>query len=138
MATNDRFRARMAQRIKTAKSKHDLFGQKLSVELLSRMVMRSPVDTGRFRGNWNVSLSSPDLSTDQSTDPSGGSTITKGAAIISGLVVNGQTIYITNSLPYAYRLETGYSQQAPAGIVGLTVVEFSSIAKQVGAEVRML
>ena len=38
----------------------------------------------------------------------------------------GQTIFITNSLPYAYRLEyDGWSRQAPAGMVRVTVVEFA-------------
>ena len=37
---------------------------------------------------------------------------------------------ITNSLPYAIRVENGYSTQAPAGMVKVTVVQFQNfIAK---------
>ena len=32
-------------------------------------------------------------------------------------------IYIQNNLPYANRLENGWSNQAPAGMVALTIAE---------------
>jgi hypothetical protein len=57
---------------------------------------------------------------------------------ISSIKVNGQTIFITNSLPYAQRLEYGWSKQAPLGVVRITAVEFQSIARQVGAELRSI
>jgi len=43
-------------------------------------------------------------------------------------------IYLTNNLPYAQRLEEGYSQQAPAGMVALTIQEFQAIANEIGLE----
>jgi hypothetical protein len=36
----------------------------------------------------------------------------------------GEIIYLTNSLPYARRLEYGWSKQAPAGMVRITVANF--------------
>ena len=39
----------------------------------------------------------------------------------------GATIYLVNNLPYAVRLEYGWSKQAPAGMVRITAAEFQSI-----------
>jgi hypothetical protein len=47
----------------------------------------------------------------------------------------GDTIYLTNNLPYIRRLEEGYSQQAPAGMVALTVQEFAQVVNQISVEV---
>jgi hypothetical protein len=38
-------------------------------------------------------------------------------------------------LPYIRRLEDGYSQQAPAGMVTLTVQEFAAVVKAIGVEI---
>jgi hypothetical protein len=48
----------------------------------------------------------------------------------------GKVHYITNNLPYAWRLEHGHSKQAPAGMVGLTVVEFAGIVDKAANDVR--
>lgn len=82
---------------------------------------RSPVDTGRFRANWNYGLGAPDLSTSMSTAPALGRIVAEIPEQASGKVH-----FISNSLPYAQRLENGWSKQAPAGIVSRTVVEFQS------------
>jgi hypothetical protein len=48
----------------------------------------------------------------------------------------GGVHYLQNNLPYAWRLETGYSKQAPAGIVGITALEFGGIVDDVVLRVR--
>lgn len=98
--------------------------QKVAMELLSRVVMKSPVDTGRFRGNWTISLNAPDLSVTDGVDPSGGATITRGSSVITGMR-EPQVIYVSNNLPYAQRLEEGSSKQAPAGMVAVTLNELA-------------
>ena len=39
-----------------------------------------------------------------------------------------------NNLPYAQRLEDGWSKQAPSGMVGLAVREFRSIVESAAGE----
>lgn len=137
MATNDRFRARMAKRIEKAKGKQELFFKKLTLEIMSRIVLKTPVDTGRARANWFVGNGTPNRRTDQLVDPSGVSTIAFGQSAIMGIKVDGQTIYVTNSLPYIRRLEyEGWSQQAPAGMVRVTLAELSGVARQIANEVK--
>ena len=53
-------------------------------------------------------------------------------------MVAGDVIYLTNNLPYAVPLEEGYSKQAPAGMVALTVQDFQSVVAQIGIELVMV
>ncbi|MBX5238625.1 HK97 gp10 family phage protein [Rhizobium sp. NLR22b] len=99
--------------------------KKVTLQALRGVVLKSPVDTGRFRGNWNVSVNVADMSTSDSLDKNGGSTITRGAAVVEALVPY-TVVWVSNGLPYARRLENGHSKQAPAGVVALTVAEIES------------
>lgn len=104
------------------------FVQKISMEMLSRIIMRTPVDTGRARANWSVSVGNPVTVQTEAVDPSGGQTIARGAAIIASMD-KLETVWISNNLPYANRLENGWSQQAPAGMVAVTFAEIGAFLK---------
>jgi len=93
--------------------------------LTNRIVKRSPVDTGRFRNNWNASVSGVNYSTTSSIDRSGGQAINKAKGVIDGLKI-GATFYLSNNLPYAKRLEYGWSKQAPSGMIRLSVAELQT------------
>lgn len=80
------------------------------------VVVATPVDTGRARGNWVVGIGSPVRSTTEDTDPSGQETINRNNQAISG-ALGGREIYISNNLPYISALNNGTSAQAPAGFV---------------------
>jgi len=111
--------------------------QKISLEMFSRVILRSPVDTGRFRANWQVAIGRVPSGTLQLEDPSGRATISEAQATALR-VKPGDTIALVNNLPYAQRLEDGWSSQAPAGMVGLTVQDFRQIAREVGVELVRL
>lgn len=98
----------------------DLIVRKVAFEGLTGVVMGSPVDKGRFRGNWQVSVNvAIDVEIDR-IDPSGGTTISAGSNVIA-TADPSQIIWLSNALPYANRIEHGHSQQAPAGVVSVTV-----------------
>ena len=65
------FALNLAKQIEVAKEQAELVAKKITIELFSRVIEKSPVDTGRFRANWNCSIGSPDLSTSQAIDPTG-------------------------------------------------------------------
>jgi hypothetical protein len=132
MATNDRFRASIKRRIEKSKDKSELFVKKLLMDVDASLVAKSPVDTGRFRANWILGNGTIDTSTYERFEAS------NNAPQIMSLKINGQVISITNSLPYASRLETGYSQQAPSGMVRLTLAEVNSMANKIGVSIRTL
>ncbi|MBC3345440.1 hypothetical protein HU811_02170 [Pseudomonas sp. SWRI196] len=81
---------------------------------------------GRFRGNWNFSIGSPDNSFRIQPDPTGEATM---ARLVNGAIEfkAGQTAFIVNNLPYAIPLEFGHSTQAPGGMVRITVARFQQI-----------
>ena len=93
--------------------------------LTSRIIKRSPVDTGRFRNNWNASINSMNQTTTETVDRSGASAINKARATINTLEM-GSTFYLSNNLPYAQRLEYGWSDQAPRGMLRISVAELQA------------
>jgi hypothetical protein len=107
--------------------------RKISLELFSRVILKTPVDTGRARGNWQVSVGNVPNGTLEIEDKSGSATISAATAAASGLRA-GDVIFLVNNLPYILRLEDGHSGQAPAGMVALSIQEFQQIADQIGFE----
>lgn len=85
---------------------------------------------GRFRGNWQVTFNAPASGARDRIDPSGAATLSEGAQVLEDAKV-GITIYLVNNLPYAERLEFGWSKQAPAGMVRVTVAEFQGIVEDI-------
>jgi len=136
---------------KTKRTTTQAYGQ-ICLELATRMTMRSPVDTGMFRGNWQMGDGGIDSRKDSPVDkqplgaaPSAGS-FTRWQDQLEGIRAGYSIVYITNSLPYARHLEYGlygnpqgsangskttggFSKQAPAGIVRVTLVEYQQIVK---------
>lgn len=100
--------------------------RKVTYDLFAEVVRRSPVDTGRFRANWNVSYGTADLTITESTQQARGTT---EAAKALTLPVGG-VLYLANALPYSLRLENGWSKQAPTGMVKLSVQNFNDHLKK--------
>ena len=91
--------------------------RRLSSDILSRLVLASPVDTGRFRGNWQMDVGrfiDDELAIE---DKSGAITISRELAKLRGSSSPFTIVTIQNNLPYAERLNDGHSRQAPAGFV---------------------
>lgn len=102
--------------------------QRISLVALGKLVFRSPVDTGRFRGNWFTTTAVATLETTEQVDKSGGRTIKEGERTILGLK-ELVAIHMQNNLPYGPALEGGHSKkQAPLGMVALTFAELEDIA----------
>ena len=111
--------------------------RKVSLDAFSEVIRMSPVDSGRFRGNWQPAIGSMPSGTVELLDPSGDIVIAKVQGVVAGMNP-GDVIYMVNNLPYAQRLESGWSGQAPAGMVRLTVQRWQPIVdeviRQIGAE----
>jgi hypothetical protein len=94
--------------------------QKIALDLLRRIIFKTPVDTGRARGNWQTTLGAPDNS--EVENPGVGQALGEGAATIASLLPFG-VITIYNNVKYIVFLENGSSQQAPSGMVKVSVAE---------------
>ncbi|AKG14165.1 hypothetical protein [Moraxella bovoculi] len=80
----------------------------LTAMTYNNIVALSPVDTGRYRNAHHFSHGSP-------------SHAMSGATGIRIPVGDYRPIYIQNNLPYALRIENGWSGQAPSGVYGNAV-----------------
>lgn len=100
----------------------DELTKRIAGEVLQKVVVASPVDTGAFRSNWRTSVSDIDKTTSlESLDRSGQGSIARGLATIQSRGGVGKLIYISNSLPYAEKLNNGWSMQAPLNFVELSL-----------------
>jgi hypothetical protein len=101
--------------------------------LFREVIQRTPVDTGRLKGNWQASVGAPASGTLTMTDKGGSTTVVKMAAGIGGW---GSTTYLTNNLPYAARIEyDGWSHtKAPAGMVRVSLARIQSIVRAAARE----
>lgn len=123
------FAADLNKLCERAGEKAALVVRRAALELQSGMIERSPVDTGRFKGNWQCGIGTINTDTSQGEDKSGQGALGRTATTLQGWKP-GQTIVLSNSLPYAKRLENGWSQQAPSGMVRLTVQAYSDAVKK--------
>ncbi len=84
---------------------------------------------GQFRGNWFSSIDSP-ITTPEfgKIDRSGQGAISEAIRVANNAV--GHVYYLTNNLPYAQRLEYGWSTQAPQGMVRITMAEVDAAIKK--------
>lgn len=125
----------------------------IALELFSKIIVRSPVDTGRFRGNWMIGIAIIPIATraegfgpSRSDGGEGGGLRGANASAAYGVAIQqianlggyslGQTISFRNTLPYAVKLEKGWSGQAPQGVVKVTVMEFGGVVRSVARRVR--
>lgn len=92
-----------------------------TVAITQRRLMGRGYTGGRFRGNWQVSFNAPITSEIDRIDKSGQETLDAGEAVFSGLELDSvTTIWFSNNVPYARRLELGWSNQAPNGMIRIT------------------
>lgn len=109
----------------------------LSLDLLRRVVLKTPVDEGRARGNWQLAIEST-TEAEVSTIRNNGEANSSGAASDAAGAVNEalgalgslqpfQTVFVFNNVPYILRLEHGWSKQAPSGMVALSLQELLQV-----------
>lgn len=89
---------------------------------------------GRFRGNWQLSTGSIPQGALDAIDKTGQVSISRIQAAAAG-IKPGDVIYVVNNLPYARRLEYGWSTQAPAGMVRVTIARYQQIVDDAAAAV---
>jgi len=72
---------------------------------------QSPVDQGTFKGNWMMTVNGLSAETSEKV----------GAQPFPDVAFKmGDAIFLSNALPYALRIESGWSPMAPQGVVGPT------------------
>lgn len=118
-----------------AKKNQETVMRAVSLKLFSAIIKASPVDTGRFRMNWQISGATPAEGITNAVDPSGNGAIGRVTNYVTGSK-NWSEFTLTNNLPYAQRLEYGYSKQAPQGMVRTNVARFNALLAEEAAKVK--
>lgn len=87
--------------------------RKVALVANQTLIMATPVDTGRARANWQVSVDTEIDAELNSTDAQGA--LARNQGVIKGY--RGGALLIQNNVPYIGALNNGSSAQAPAGFV---------------------
>lgn len=75
---------------------------------------------GRARANWIPTLNTPSMVPSERKDKQGSASIALLAPVTQQYRI-GDTLWLSNSLPYIVRLNEGHSTQAPSGYVEMAI-----------------
>lgn len=120
--------------------KSELLFKKVCFDLSNSIIMDSPVDSGRLRGNFQPDINSIQNDVLEIDDKSGSATVAKVSATINKLQL-GQYFTLTNNLDYAIHLEFGtakfgFSPKAPKGFIGINVMRFQNFVNQANKDIK--
>jgi len=102
--------------------------KRVIIDLFNRIVVRTPVDTGRARASWGLQkdTSGEGVLPDGTHLSAAAATETAKKELRKLIDMKGKEYavwWIFNNLPYAVPLEYGHSKQAPAGMVRISLAE---------------
>lgn len=113
----------------------------VALAIVTNLAPETPVDTSKALSNWRVgigqksALAIPPHSPGRhgsTQEASVAATIAEAKAKLAAKKP-GETIWISNVLPYIRRLNEGYSKQAPAGFVERAILIGRKIAETISA-----
>ncbi|MBW7990041.1 MAG: hypothetical protein FVQ84_08510 [Planctomycetes bacterium] len=135
-----KFKAGAAEFSKTVVPVEFVSFQKLvAFDLLERLVLKTAVDLGGARGNWQLTIGTPASGTtgrvgggaeaeaDRGTEGKAGADAINAASAVLASLKPFQTVYITNNLKYIEPLEKGSSSQSPEGMIAVSLEEVNLI-----------
>jgi hypothetical protein len=120
------FVKRIAIRVKQVQDNTAKIVRKAALAIDQTLVLATPVNTGRARSNWLVSINVPnnDAISPYSAGVAGSTgsqnaqaAIAQGTQVIGSYKPGDTAIFITNNLPYISALNDGSSKQAPAHFI---------------------
>lgn len=115
--------------------------RKVAIAVDQVVVLETPVDTGRARANWVVSVGAPRdalVEPDEVGEPgtevrgitNARKAIREAQPAIAGFRIGDSAVFVTNNLPYIAALDAGSSAQAPEGMVRAAVLAGVQVAKR--------
>jgi hypothetical protein len=129
-ASFDEFAKRMGLLADQIPFKVNAIKRKIALDILRNVVLATPVDTGRARNNWFVSLNhaipkviwgSKDRDAAKGLFDEAGTVAVKSGEAEIGHARPDMTIVLQNNLPYIQALNNGWSKQAPRMFVQIAI-----------------
>lgn len=101
----------------------------LILEAMKRVILKTPVDTGKARGSWQIEIGRGIEGDVERIDKQGSQAQADAESIAGQLAGLDKFVLVTifNNTPYILVLENGNSQQARKGIVRPTIRELRQI-----------
>lgn len=105
--------------------------RKTVITVASAVALRTPVDTGRARANWQTQIGAaatglvnayPKGKEGSTGAASAGVAVSQAVQTMAGYSKSGVAVYISNNLPYIDLLNKGSSKQAPAGFIQAAIM----------------
>lgn len=133
--------------VEKTKRNNETVMRSVAFKLFSAIIKASPVDTGRFRMNWQAAGATPRGGLVAGEDKTGASAIASAETFITNTQA-WEEFTLANNLPYANVIEFGgypgsgpntvggFSKQAPQGVVRINVVRFQQLIDEEAAKVR--
>lgn len=115
--------------VEKAKKNPETVARQVSFKLFSAVIKASPVDTGRFRMNWQTAGAVAPSGVIDGADKGGAAAVGDAASYIFA-ASDWNEFTLTNNLPYAERLEYGWSNQSPQGFVRVNVARFNTLLEE--------
>lgn len=126
-ANEQEFARALAKWVKDTEAQFQVIVRALAFEIHDRVIDRTPVDSGRARASWNISINTPVLTVapepKKKSKRSALETARTVRAALPAFDAFSDTVWLTNAVPYILRLEHGSSKQAPVGMVAVTIAE---------------
>lgn len=113
----------------------DTVCRKVTIDMGTEIVKRTPVDTGLARNSFFIGYSRVGT-VGGAADRTGSGSLTRIVEFSRGLKA-GDIWFITNNLPYIMPLEYGHSKiQAPSGMVRITVSKWQNTVARIVRSLR--
>lgn len=131
--TTTNLAAKIAEFKKLSEDRMKRVVQKSLIRTGQMVIVESPVDRGRFAANWMFSMGAVDSSTKDGTfngEAEKQGSINRLTTKINGIEL-GQQFFMTNSLPYAMRLELGWSAKSSAMVARAANAFTAIVAEEV-------
>lgn len=111
-----------------------------AIKTWNAIIKGSPVDSGRFRGNWFATGQKPSERVNFNIDKTGSKAISAATNVVLNLK-DASTFTLTNNLPYADVIEyggyrdgpnttNGYSKQSPNGVVRVNIARARKLIEE--------
>ena len=100
--------------------------RKAFIDLYRSIVEKTPVDTGRAKASWGLSTHHTNDEASENMTPEEAVQVVSDNISDFTFKAQDDQVIIYNNLEYIEYLENGTSQQAPSGMVSLSLVEFTA------------
>jgi hypothetical protein len=109
------------------------------LKLFGAVILDTPVDTGRLRGNWRTSEQAPALAVIDRIDKGGSLAMQEVQSNMGDGTGRDTSVFLANNLPYAAKIEyEGWSKvKAPQGMVRRNVARINELVSRAAKEGKL-